>query len=98
MANDVAGYPFKLDTVANNIVTGTQFVAKIRWVGATTAGHTATITDGNARVIWTSNASGANYVETDTFPSPVPLKCVGTSTTGLCVTVLSSGILYVYLH
>lgn len=97
MANN-PGYPLILDTVANNIVLGTTFIAKIRWVGSTTAGHAATITDGNARVIWTSLASGSNYVETDTYPPPIALKCVGTTSTGLCVTTLSSGTLYVYMH
>lgn len=98
MANDVAGYPWKLDTVANNIVTGTVWVMKIRWVGATTAAHAATITDGNGRVVWTSLASGSNYVETDTYPPSSVLKIVGTASTGLCVTTLSSGVLYIYGH
>ena len=99
MANIINQSPLILDTVANNIVTGTIFIAKIRWVGGTTAGHAATITDSGGRVIWTSVAAGTNYVEIDTFPASHFLVCSGdvTAATGLCVTALQSGKLYVYL-
>ena len=101
MANVTNQTPLILDTVANNIVTGQLFIAKIRWVIASggVAGDTATITDGNGKIIWTS-ASGATgqYVETDTYPSPKPLYCAGDSVagTGLCVTALAHGKLYIY--
>ena len=98
MANDVSAYPWKLDTVASNIVLGQRWIAKVRWVGATVAGHVATISDGTGRVIWTSFASGANYVETDSYPTPKALYCVGTATTGLTITTLSSGTLFIYEH
>jgi len=97
MANNVSQTPYILDTVANNIVTGTIFIGKLRWVGATTAGHACTIKDGAGNVIWTSLASGVNYVETDTYPQSHFLVCQGTSTTGLSISVLQSGIVYVYL-
>jgi hypothetical protein len=85
-----------LDTAANNIVTGTIAISKIRWVGATTGGHAATLTGGDGKIIWSSVASAANYVENDSFGGR-PLVCGGTATLGLCVSVLASGILYIYL-
>ena len=96
MANNVAGYPWALDSTGSNVVLGQRWIAKIRWVGATTAAHAATLSDGSGRVIWTSLASGSNYVETDTYPGNKPLYSQGTATTGLTVTTLSSGVLYVY--
>lgn len=92
MANAIDRTPIVLDTVANNIYTTTTSWAKVRWVGATTAGHAATITNAAGHVVWTSVAAGANNVEIDTFVTPRPLIAQG----GLNVTVLNSGILYLY--
>jgi sugar (pentulose or hexulose) kinase len=67
MANDSTFYPHIIDTAgAGLVVTGSVNIRKVRWVGATTAGHTAVITDANDRVIWASVAPAANYVESDT--------------------------------
>lgn len=97
MANVTNQSVLILDTVADNIVLGTLAIAKIRWVGGTTAGHAATITGGDGKIIWSSLAVAANYVETDTFPGTRTLTCPGTATAGLCVTVLGSGKLYIYI-
>ena len=89
MANDIAGSPLILDTV-EAVLAATVKVRnpEIRWVGATTAGHVATITDAAGRVIWTSEANAANYVERDIARG---------NWLGLTVSALQSGILYVYL-
>jgi len=97
MANTTNQTPYILDTVANNIVTGTIWIAKIRWVGATTLGHECQIKDGAGKIIWDSFALGASYVETDTYPMPHHLVCQGDATTGISVTILASGKLYIYL-
>lgn len=98
MPNVLDQTPLILDSTGNNLVTGKIWIAKIRWVGASAAGHTAVIKDGNSKIIWASIAPGtANNLEIDTFPSTAFLKCDGSSTTGLSVTTLASGILYIYL-
>ena len=68
-------------------------VKGIRWVGATTAGHTATITDAAGKIKWTSVASGANYVEGDEQYAQER----GQNYAGLTVSTLASGTLYIEL-
>ena len=63
-------------------------VKGVRWVGATTAGHTAIIHDQNSRIVWRSVATGANYVESDLIENDWD---------GLIVPTLASGILYIEL-
>lgn len=63
MANDVTKIPWILDTAAT--ITTDRVRCNLRWVGATTAGHTCLIKDNGGRVVWRSVASGANYVESD---------------------------------
>ena len=86
MAN-VAGNPFKVDTASATAFLTTQVkVRGIRWVGATTAGHTVVLTDAAGVEKWASVANAANYVESDT-PS---FSCLG-----LAAPTLASGILYI---
>ena len=66
-------------------------VKKVRWVGATTAGHQAIIKDsGNNETIWESVASGANFIDSDLIESWWPR--------GFTVPTLDSGTLYIYLE
>jgi len=54
----------QLDTAGTTLIKdGPVFIKKIRWTGATTAGNTATIQNKEGATIWTSVATGANYVE-----------------------------------
>ena len=91
MANDLTDQPWLLDTVSATAVTNDDIRIKhIRWVGATTAGDKATLKDKNARVIWDSTASGANYIEDSLSENQRFFH-------GLVVTALDHGKLYVYL-
>lgn len=64
MANDLTDNPYIIDTAsAAVLVAGRLRIKSIRWVGASVAGHVAEIQDSNNRVIWRSQATGANNVE-----------------------------------
>lgn len=90
MANDVTKSPLILDTVADDVTTDTFTVYAVRWAGATTAAHAASITDQAGRVLWRSTVSAAG----ETVESRVRFKVSG----GLNVAVLGSGVLYLYTH
>lgn len=68
-------------------------IAKIRWVGGTTAGHEAKVTDAFDNVFWDTFATGANYVESDDFAQRNASK---RTIDGLRVPTLGSGKLYIY--
>ena len=66
MANSFNGQLWELDTVGATPQTTVPIKVKsVRWTGATTAGHVATLTDSKGNILWTSVASGANYVEAE---------------------------------
>lgn len=90
MANAFFDQVWVIDTAsASNITTDDPIVLEsVRWVGGTTAGHTATIADAAGNVIWSAVATGANYTE----ESDVPMRVVG----GIRVPTLASGVLYLY--
>ena len=89
MANDLTKNPWQVDTAAGTVLTTMKLRVKgVRWVGATTAGHTAIIHDQNSRIVWRSVATGANYVESDLIENDWD---------GLIVPTLASGILYIEL-
>lgn len=91
MGNDVTSNPWVLDSTGA-VTTDLLRVKGIRWVGATTAAHAAILKDKNGKVKWSSVASGANYVESDTiYTRP------GQNWDGLTVDTLGSGKLYVEL-
>lgn len=93
MSNDITGDPLVVDTASATALTTKTFVCHmIRWVGATTAGHTVSIQNGNGGVKWASEASGASYVEETHFDGkPIIFS-------GLKVPTLSSGIIYLYVY
>ena len=99
MANITTQYPLILDTAASNILSGTVWISKVRWVGASSAGHVATLIDGLGNTIWSSVASGSNYVEVDTYIGPAFLRVNGDpiAGNGLGVSTLQSGKLYIYI-
>lgn len=93
MAVDLTSNPWivpSADASATPLTTNNVHVKGIRWTGATTAGHTATITDAAGKVKWTSVASGANYVESDLIEGPS-----GAGWAGVVVPTLGSGTLYI---
>ncbi len=94
MANDFTSNPWIIDTAGSTVLcTDLIRVKGVRWVGGTTAGHAATITDKAGKVKWTSLASGANNVEGDDINSPPQ----GWNWDGLIVPTLASGKLYIEL-
>lgn len=90
MANDFTGNPWQVDTAAV-LTTERVRVRGIRWVGGTTAGHTAVIKDNKSDTVWSSVAAGANNVESDLFADR------GMNFDGLNVTTIASGVLYIEL-
>lgn len=90
MANNVTGVPLIVDTAASTTLTDYTFiVTKIRWVGATTAGHTVSVQNKNGAVKFAAEATGANYSESEHFDPPLIFE-------GLKVPTLGSGTLYIY--
>lgn len=90
MANDTTVNPWKIDTAsATPLTTDLVRVKGFRWVGSTTAGHTAVVTNVATKTMWASVANAANYVEADA------LGLNGLNMQGLVVPTLASGILYI---
>jgi len=88
MPNDISRHPHIIDTAgAPLIVAASIYLRRVRWVGATTAGHQAVIQDSNGRVVWESICPGANYVEAE----QLHYFAVG----GYKVPTLGSGKLYI---
>lgn len=98
MANTYNNGHFTCDTVTltHALVSNTSVViGKIRWVSATSAGHQIRITDMNWNPLWTSVASGAQYVEESNFPEGqfAPKVC---TLYGLRIASLTSGTVEIY--
>lgn len=70
----------------NGTLTGRRQVTYLRWIGATTAGHTLTLSDSNGARWFESEADGANFID---------IHPVFNEINGLVVT-LTSGTFYVY--
>ena len=83
------GNPWVLDVPGPTVLTMDRIkVTGVRWVGAIAAGHRVVLTDADGDRIWSSEASGANYVEAYD-PRSERLY------TGLVMPTLDSGILEV---
>lgn len=84
-------YPVVVSSAGNSVLVSTDIsIDKVRWVGATTAGHQVEIQDQNGNSKFKSTATGSNYVESETFTTPLDSQ-------GLVVPTLDSGVLYVYI-
>jgi hypothetical protein len=68
-------------------VTGRLIVSYLRWVGATTAGHSLVVNDADGNVIWESEADGANFIDILPFWRRV---------NGVTVNTIDSGNLFIY--
>ena len=75
-----------LKYTSSGTATGRRVVGFLRWVGATTAGHTAVLADASGNEYFRSEADGANFI--DIFPLHKVMN-------GQAVT-MSSGTFYVY--
>jgi len=94
MANNLTINPYVLDTPGGGtITTNVLHLKKLRWVGATAAGHQCVLTDQSGNVFWESFAAGANYVEETDFST---YNQKGNTLNGIRLTILGSGRLYLY--
>ncbi len=89
MANTLNNRVWRIDTVDTGTVDSRHvFVKTVRWVGATTAAHQATIDDPvTGDVLWDSLAAGTNNIEAELMETTWP--------NGFGVPTLASGILYI---
>ena len=91
MANSLTTIPIIVDTLSSSaLVSGTFTATKVRWVGATTAGHTVSVQNEGGIVKFAGEATGANYSESEHFDPPLIFE-------GLKVPTLGSGIIYIYV-
>lgn len=75
-------------TEAADTTDSTLFVKYLRWVGATTAGHSLVVNDEDGDAIFESAAEGANFIDVHPLFSIVR---------GITVATMGSGTLYVYV-
>lgn len=76
-------------TAAADAVTGKMKIDFIRWVGATTAGHSLVLKDTAGNTIFESVADGANFIDVHRVPIVVD---------GVDLDTMGSGTLYLYLN
>ena len=94
MANDISNNPLIVDTAGASAITSRTFKAyKIRWVGGTTASHTAVIQNAAGRQLIKFQANGADYSESESFPDDSRLVFEG-----LIVPTLGSGEIHIYVE
>ncbi len=65
------------------------FVKYVRWVGATTAGHSLVINDSDGNMVWESEADGANFIDVHPIFDIVD---------GITVATMQSGDFYVFIR
>lgn len=94
MSNNVDGNPYILDTASGSLVTARRLrIQSIRWVSpSASAGHAVSVQTALGRVVFSTSATGSNYVEAQNWPEESPLIA-----DGLKVPTLDSGSLYISL-
>lgn len=94
MSNNIDGNPYILDTASSSLVSSRRLrIQSIRWVSASAgAGDAVTVQNALGQVLWSSAATGSNYVEAQNWPIESPLVA-----DGLKVPTLGSGSLYISL-
>ena len=70
------------------LFTNRLYIKEIRWVDATTAGHTVVIKNKNGRAFWASEAAGDNFIDSYLYEGWVE---------GLQVPTLASGKIYIQI-
>ena len=78
--------PIKM-TAQGDAVTGSTYITWLRWVGATTAGHTLVVSDTAGDLIAASEADGPNFI--DIIP-------IFSFRNGITATTMASGTLYIH--
>ena len=80
-----------IDTAAATVIDARLLrIVSIKWIGATTAGHTAVVTDAAGGRVWSSVAAGANF-ESGSYEGGQQ------NILGLIVPTLASGVLEIVL-
>lgn len=88
-ANNLAGNPLAVDTAhASNVIGGNRVIKRIRWVGCSTAAHSAVIHTAAGRTLWTATCEAAHAEIEST---------IGLIWGPFIVPTLASGTLYIYL-
>lgn len=91
MGNDLTKNPFLVDSASSTAITTNRIkIAKIRWVGGTTAGHECKVTDKNGTILFSSFAAGANNIDEATY------ERTELNADGIIVPTLASGKVYIY--
>ena len=87
MADDLTGPIWVVDTTGTK-ASGVLRIERIAWKNATTLNHTCKIVDGSGKTVFEDFASGATYNTSEP---------IGREVTGLAVSTLDSGKLYISL-
>ena len=81
--------PIILEVPSTTILFNSRlYIKEIKWVGATTAGHTVVLQNKNGRTLWASEAAGANFVDSFLYEGWVE---------GLSIPTLASGKVYIQI-
>lgn len=90
MSNVVTGNPLVVDTTSASTLIASRVLEPtvVRWVGATTAGHTCILADAAGNVKWSSVATAANFLDQTYFPPEFTMA-------GL-IPAVGSGVCYIY--
>lgn len=75
-------------TASGDVTTKSFLIDSLRWVGATTAGDTCVIKDGNGKEIFKSIANGANFIDGWVWKRNWLY--------GVTITQMTSGTVYIY--
>ena len=75
-------------TASGDSITGSSFIRYLRWVGATTQGHTLSVEDGAGNELMYSEADGGNFLD---------VAAIGRYISSLTVATMASGRLYAYV-
>ncbi len=76
-------------TSAEVAFTGHKFVTYIRWIGATTAGHSLVVNDADGDMVWESEADGANFIDVHPIFDIID---------GITVATMQSGDFYIWIR
>ena len=95
MSNDLLNNPFIIDTASATAITAKRLdITYVRWVApGAVAGNTCVMKTAAGRVLWSSVAPAANYVEAEHWETNTPLIA-----DGLIVETLAAGTLYIGLE
>lgn len=89
MPNNLAGNPLYIDTASSSEVTGSLRIQSFHWAGGTSNAHILVLKDSNSRQVFDA-AWGSTTARNTLYPE-------GLKTSGIQVTTIQSGRVYVNL-